>query len=83
MAKKCRVVVDRNACIVCGAAPAACPEVFYLADDNGKNSVVPKYEVEHSESISVGIISEELYECAKRGAEICSVNAIRFEPIDE
>jgi len=83
MAKKYRVIVDRNACIACGAAPAACPEVFYLADDNGKNSVVPKYEVEHSESISVGIIPEELYECAKSGAEVCPVNAIRVEPIEE
>jgi len=83
MTKKYRVIVDRNACIACGAAPAACPEVFYLAEDNGKNSVVPKYEVEHSESISVGIIPEELYECAKSGAEVCPVNAIRVETIEK
>jgi len=82
MARKYKVIVDREACIACGAAPAACPEIFYLADDNGKNSVIPKYEVEHTESISVGIVPEELYECAVRGAEVCPVNAIKVEPVD-
>ncbi|MEM1867189.1 MAG: ferredoxin, partial [Zestosphaera sp.] len=37
---KFRVIVDRTTCIACGAAPAACPEVFVLGSDNGKNRVV-------------------------------------------
>ncbi|ADM28142.1 ferredoxin [Ignisphaera aggregans DSM 17230] len=83
MPKRYRVIVDRNTCIACGAAPAACPDIYYLAEDNGKNSVVPKYEVEHTDSISIGIIPEELYSCAKMGADVCPVNAIKIEPIEE
>lgn len=74
-----RIIVDRKSCLGCGAAPAACPEVFELGNDNGKNKVVDKYSVETNESVSIGIIPEELYECAKSGAEVCPVGAIRIE----
>jgi ferredoxin len=43
---KLRVVVDREACIGCGVAPATCPDVFVLGDDNGKNRVREEYSVE-------------------------------------
>lgn len=78
-----RVIVDRVTCIACGAAPAACSEVFELGDDNGKNRVVAKYSVELTPEISVGIVPEELYECAKAGMEVCPVSAIRVEKIEE
>lgn len=74
-----RVIVDRKSCLGCGAAVAACPEIFVLGDDNGKNRVVDKYSVETNENISIGIIPEELYECAKSAAEVCPVGAIRIE----
>lgn len=48
-----------------------------------KNSVIPKYEVQHTDDVSVGIIPEELYECAKAGADVCPVSAIKIEPIEE
>lgn len=78
---KYRVIVDRATCIACGAAPAACPEVYVLGSDNGKNRVVDQYSVETSEDTSVGEIPEELYECAKSGADVCPVGAIKIEEI--
>lgn len=80
---KYRVIVDRETCIACGAAPAACPEVFEMGFDNGKNRVVDKYSVETSDKISIGIIPEELYECAKAAVDICPVAAIKIEKIEE
>lgn len=78
---KYRVIVDRLTCIACGAAPAACPEIFVLGSDNGKSRVVDQYSVETSEDVSIGEIPEELYECAKFGADVCPVGAIRIEEI--
>lgn len=80
---KYRIVVDRSQCISCGAAPAVCPEVYELGADNQKNKVVDKYSLRVSESLSVGEITEELLECAKRGAEVCPVAAIRIERVGE
>jgi ferredoxin len=79
---KYRVIVDRSKCIACGAAPAACPEVFELGSDNGKNRVIDKYSVELTPELSVGVIPEELYDCARAGAEACPVDAIRVERIE-
>jgi len=78
-----RVIVDRVACIACGAAPAICSEIFELGLDNGKNRVVKKFNVRTDENISIGEIPGELYECAKAAAEICPVNAIKVEKIEE
>lgn len=80
---KYRVIVDRSKCVACGAAPAACPEVFELGSDNGKNRVIDKYSVELTPELSVGVIPEELYDCARAGAEACPVDAIRIEKIEE
>jgi len=80
---KYRVIVDRSRCIACGAAPAACPEVFVLGSDNGKNRVVDRYAVELTPDISIGVVPEELYECARAGAEVCPVDAIRVEEAGE
>jgi ferredoxin len=80
---KYRVIVDRVACLSCGAAPAICPKVFGLGSDNQKNRVIDEYSVELNEVVSVGIIPEELYECARAAAEACPVNAIRIEEVKE
>lgn len=77
-----RVIVDRVACISCGAAPAACPEIYELGSDNYKTRIVEKYSVRTDENVSIGEIPEELYECAKAGADVCPVNAIKIERID-
>jgi len=60
-----------------------CPKVFELDPKNQKNKVVDQYSVELSEVVSVGIIPEELYECAKSAAEACPVNAIKIEEVKE
>ncbi|ADV64867.1 ferredoxin [Desulfurococcus mucosus DSM 2162] len=78
---KYKVIVNRSICLACGAAVAACSEVFELGDDNGKNRVVAKYSVETTSEVSVGVIPGELYECAKSAAEICPVSAISIEEI--
>lgn len=78
-----RVVIDRETCIACGAAPSVCSDVFMLGEDNGKNRVTDKYSVETTEKVSIGVIPEELYECAKSGADICPVAAIKLERIVE
>ena len=70
-------MVDRAKCIACGAAPAACPEVFELGFDTGKDSVTDKYCLK-----SIGEIPEELYERAKSGADVCPVNAIKVERVE-
>lgn len=77
-----RVIVNRSICISCGVAPSTCPELYELGPDNLKNRVVEKYSVKTDDEISVGEIPEELYECAKSGAEVCPVGAIRVEKID-
>jgi ferredoxin len=80
---KYRVIVDRMACVSCGVAPAVCPKVFEMGSDNQKNKVVDEYSLELNEAVSIGIIPEELYECAKAAAEACPVNAIKIEEVEE
>ena len=67
----------------CGAAPAICPKVFELGSGDQKDRVVDEYSVELNEVVSIGIIPEELYECAKAAAEACPANAIKIEEIKE
>lgn len=78
-----KVIVDRESCIACGAAPVTCPDVFELGLDNGKTKIVDKYSVETNDKISIGVIPEELYECAKSASDVCPVSAIRIEKINE
>lgn len=77
--KKYKVTIDRNKCISCGSAPALCPEIYYLDPSDWKNRVKSKYEVSFDGNTSVGIVPEELYQCAKTGAEACPVQAITVE----
>jgi ferredoxin len=79
---KYKVVVDRSTCIGCGVAPTLCPQVFELGSDNGKNRVIDKFSEELSEERSVGIIPEELLECAEEAASSCPVKAIMVEKLE-
>lgn len=83
MTRRYRVIVDREKCIACGVAPALAPEVFELGADNGKNKVREPYETETTESKSIGVIPEELYEKAKQATENCPVEAIKIEEVNE
>jgi ferredoxin len=77
-----RVVIDRDKCLGCGAAPATCSKVFVLGSDNGKNRVVDEYSVELTPSRSVGIVPEELRECVEAAAQVCPVGAITVEVVE-
>ncbi len=79
---KIKVIVDRNKCLGCGAAPATCPQVFVLGSDNGKNRVVDEYSVETSNEVSIGEVPEELKSCVEEAISICPVRAISMETID-
>ena len=74
-----KITVDRNLCIACGAAPAACPQIFFLGNDNGKNRVSEQYSKETTDDTSIGIVPNDLYQCAKEGADVCPVSAITVE----
>jgi len=75
------VTVDRTACIACGVAPALCPQIFVLGDDNGKNKVVEKYSEKISANVSIGRIPEDLYDCAKQASDACPVQVIAVKKI--
>lgn len=79
---KYRITIDRNLCIACGIAPSICPQVFALGDDNGKNRVIDTYNEKTTEEESIGVVSEELYDCAKQGTDACPVQAISLKKID-
>ncbi len=78
---KIRVIVDRDTCIGCGVAPATCPDVFVLGDDNGKNRVVDEWVKELNEHVSIGEVPEELKDCVQAAVDACPVSAIRFEVV--
>lgn len=79
--KKYQIKVDRTICIACGVAPSMCPQIFMLGKDNGKNSVIAKYSQQTSEDTSLGIVSEDLYDCARQAVDACPVQAITIEEI--
>jgi ferredoxin len=74
-----RVTVDRDLCIACGVAPAVCPEVFVLGEDNGKNRLLEEHSEKTSEECSMGSVAEDLYDCVKKAADACPVQAITVE----
>lgn len=76
-----KVVVDREACIGCGAAPSICPQVFELEEDSGRNKVSSEYSVSVDSKESIGEVPDELYECIKLAQESCPVNAITVEEL--
>lgn len=80
---KYQVAVDRNACIACGVAVDQCPQVFVLAEDNGKNRVLESYSEKTSADTSVGVVPEDLYGCVERAVEACPVQAITAKKISD
>jgi ferredoxin len=76
---KYKVTINRVLCIGCGIAPNLCPQVFVLGDDNGMSRVVDAYSEELSAEVSVGLIPEDLRDCAEQAAEACPAQAIILE----
>ena len=78
---KYRITVDREICISCGVAPSICSQVFLLGEDNGKNRISETYSENTSDTKSVGIVTNELYDCVKQAADACPVQAIIIEKV--
>ncbi|MEM2214075.1 MAG: ferredoxin [Candidatus Nezhaarchaeales archaeon] len=76
-----RVIVDREKCMACGAAPTICPEVFVLGDDIYKVRVTDKYSKFFDDKVSIGEIPDALYNCVKEAADSCPASAIKIEEI--
>lgn len=74
-----KVAVDRDLCIACGVASTVCPQVFVLGDDNGKNRLLEEYSEKTSGVSSIGRITEELYDCVRKAADSCPVQAINVQ----
>lgn len=81
MAKKFKVVIDRDECISDMACVSLCPEVFEMSEEDGKSQIVEKYRV--NGSLSEGVVPEELEDCVKSAAEACPVTIIHIEEIEE
>tara|TARA_Y100000031_G_C8014800_1_gene289781 strand:+ start:268 stop:471 length:204 start_codon:yes stop_codon:yes gene_type:complete len=63
----CKVKVDKETCIGCGACEAVAPEVYKLEDVNGEQKAFPiKEDTDETEK-------------AKEGEEVCPVDAIKLE----
>ena len=75
------VKVDLNKCIACGLAWTICDKVFEPHPETGKTIVKSNYKVEETESYSIGMIPDDLYDCIRRAAENCPVQAISIERI--
>ncbi len=78
---KYRITVDREICISCGIAPSTCSLVFLLGEDNGKNRVSETYSENTSDAKSVGIVTDDLYDCVMQAADACPVQAIKIEEV--
>jgi len=81
MAKKYKITIDRDQCISDMACVALCPQVFEMNEEDGKSQIVAQYRV--GDNLGGGIIPEDLYECAKSGAEACPVQIITIEEVEE
>jgi ferredoxin len=50
-----------------------------MGEDNGNNRLLEEYSENTSEDISAGVIPDELYECVKKAADACPVQAITVQ----
>lgn len=62
---------------VMGLPRKTCQEIYDLGLHSRKTEIVDKHSVHINDNTFVGIVSEELYECVKAGANVCPVGAIR------
>lgn len=63
-----KIKIDQEECIGCGSCQAVCPDVFEI-NDQGK-AVLKQNQSDQGETQE---------DCAKEGADICPVEAIKIE----
>lgn len=80
MAKKFRIVFDRNTCIGALACNAVAPEMWILAED-GKVDL--KGAKKRDDGRFEMIVEEKEYQLSKEAAESCPVYAITIEEIED
>jgi ferredoxin len=67
-----KITINQEECVECGACVDACADVFELPSGE-KASIVERYR---TAGPAEGEVDENLAECAQRGADACSVEAI-------
>ena len=71
-----KVVIDKDACIGCGACWALAPNFFEQNPDDGKSQKVEQYRAGDP---TVGNAPDDLLNDIKSAAEGCPVGAIKIE----
>ncbi|HDD66678.1 MAG TPA: ferredoxin [Nitrososphaeria archaeon] len=71
-----KVVIDKDACIGCGACWALAPNFFEQNPDDGKSQIVEQYRAGDP---TVGNAPDDLLNDIKSAAEGCPVGAIKIE----
>ncbi len=78
---KYRVRIDpRDNCISDMVCVSICPDVFEMNPDDNKSQIVEQYR--ENGNIAVGIIPEDLKDCAEQAAAACPVQIIHVEPVE-
>lgn len=77
---KYRVTIENDKCISDAVCAHLCPDVFEMNEEY-KAVVVEQYRVDGNPT--VGIIPEELKDCAEQAAQACPVQIIHIEPVEE
>jgi ferredoxin len=79
MSSKIRVRIDRDECIQCANCWDICPDVFEEGPDDGVSQIVKEYRV--NDDPGLGEIPEELEDCAREAADLCSIEIIYIEQL--
>jgi ferredoxin len=69
------VIIDRSACVSCGACWNTCPELFDQNPCDLFSQIVDKYRF--SCDRAEGIVPEDLVNCALEAADLCPVRIIQ------
>lgn len=80
MAKYKVYIEPRENCISDMVCVSICPDVFEMNPDDNKSQITPAYR--QGGNIAVGIIPEDLYQCAADAANACPVQIIHVEKIE-
>lgn len=78
MAKYLVKIEPRENCISDMVCVSICPDVFEMSMEDNKSQITSKFRKDGN--IAVGVIPEDLYQCALDAANACPVQIIKVEP---